>query len=163
MVDKEETAIVEPTLHPAVELLLARMKSNPDEFYPKGWRWQKLIVEYSGYFTAAEHVAINEGQREIAIGAFHVAVMNELLREPEEVKAVTTMYAQRAITTGTGNASIDYSQRQNTGVGVGATQLAQITTQDLMRQMQSAQQAYTNNTPTPAGVAKPKGWLGGIF
>ena len=176
MVDKQEekqaTAVVEPTLHPAVELLLARMKSNPDEFYPKGHRWQKLIAEYSGYLTEAEHVALNEGQREIAVGAFHVAVMNELLCEPEEEMTQTS----GNVRVGVGGPSSYYNNVAtsigtagvNTLSGISASQISQMNTQDkyqqLLRQMQSAQNVYPRTqTPAPADVAKPKGWLGGIF
>jgi hypothetical protein len=80
----EETAVIEPTLHPVVELLLARMKSNPDEFEPKGWRWTKLMESSGNYFTEEEHAALREGQRQVSMSALHVAVMNELLRAPEE-------------------------------------------------------------------------------
>lgn len=182
--ETQTTAVVEPTVHPAIELLLARMKSNPDEFYPKGHRWHKLIGEYSGHFTEAEHVAINEGLREIAMDAFHVAVMNELLCDPEEANEAVRINSggnvgmaglqpgawRPEITT-----TLPYNPYNNTASGITGIRASQIsalnaqTQQDqynrLLQQMNSAQQAYSNNTPilTPADTTKSNGWLGGLF
>ena len=157
MVDKEtQTAAGEPTFHPAVELLLARMKSNPDEFAPKGYRWNKLVESNAHNFTEEEHVAMNAGRREIAMNAFHVAVMNELLREPGEEKDVIIPTITNGYYTTGANVAIG-----TTGAGGGVMTAHQ--TQgynDLMRSQ------YPNAYPQPVpattnGLPPPKRW--GLF
>jgi len=167
MVDNEEVAVVEPTLHPAVELLLARMKSNPDEFVPKGWRWRPLMDSYATHLTEEEHAALREGHRAVAMDAFHVAVMNELLRDPEaEAKAEmarvtsnTIAVPSSFITPRTHNTAIGINrlgQQQNSAGAMTAQQIQAYN--DMLRNqyLQGAtQSAYptTNTTPAPSPTA----------
>ena len=57
--------------HPLVELLLARMKSHPEEFEgdmgydvyesrnrPTGWRWAQVLHRMKDYLTPEEEVAV---------------------------------------------------------------------------------------------------------
>jgi len=153
---KEETAVVEPTLHPVVELLLARMKSNPDEFAPKGWRWTKFMESSDNYFTEEEHAALQEGQRQISMSALHVAVMNELLREPEE-EADERLCAQGAPTP-----SQHYQNAISAQQLQAYQQLQQLQSYNNAISVQNLQSARTPYaSATPAGSPPPKRW--GLF
>lgn len=67
----------------AVELLLARMDSNPEEF-EEGGRWEKLIVKYRTYLSATDRLAMEDKINALRLDTFHKAVMSELLAEPSE-------------------------------------------------------------------------------
>ncbi len=67
----------------AVELLLARMDSNPEEF-EEGGRWEKLIVKYRTYLSATDRLALEDKINALRLDTFHKAVMSELLAETRE-------------------------------------------------------------------------------
>ena len=67
----------------AVELLLARMDSNPEEF-AEGGRWQGLILKYRTHLPAADRLALEDKINALRLDVFHKDVMNELLAEPRE-------------------------------------------------------------------------------
>ena len=71
----------------AVELLLARMDSNPEEFTENG-RWEKLIVRYRSYLPMQDRTAMEDKINTLRLDVFHKDVMNELLAEPSEDAAV---------------------------------------------------------------------------
>ena len=81
-------------MHQAVELILKRMESNPDEFTGDGKdRWMRTIKRYEAFFNDEERKAISEKQNGIMMGEFHKEVMAELLygeerrREEREAQA----------------------------------------------------------------------------
>ena len=71
----------------AVELLLARMDSNPEEFTENG-RWEKLIVRYRSYLPMQDRTAMEDKINTLRLDVFHKDVMNELLAEPSENAAI---------------------------------------------------------------------------
>lgn len=73
----------------AVELLLARMDSNPDEFTETP-RWKKFIDHYKHMLPSADRIALEEKLNSLHLEVFHKAVMNELLAEPREDVAVVS-------------------------------------------------------------------------
>ncbi len=67
-------------MHQAVELLLKRMESNPDEFTGDSKdRWMRMIKRYEAFFSDEERKAISEKQNAIMMKEFHNEVMGELL------------------------------------------------------------------------------------
>lgn len=54
-------------MHPAVETILSRMKSNPEEFNSSG-KWMYLLDDYRTHFTKEEDQAIKNGIRELRMG-----------------------------------------------------------------------------------------------
>lgn len=77
----EETPEAEE-FHPYVRLLLARMKSNPDDF-----TYEANVISET-YFTEAEKAALWAVRREIALGRNHEKLMEQILKanEPKEHK-----------------------------------------------------------------------------
>lgn len=74
-------------MHPAIELLMKRMESNPDEFVRgnnKDRMWGSLIERYKEYMTKEDRDALRVKYGEIQMGQLHKEVMAELLREPRE-------------------------------------------------------------------------------
>jgi len=73
--------------HPVVELLLARMKSHPEEFKrhegPYNDRWYDHVNTINAYGNEADKAAMAEGLREIRLGEVHELVMDELLNGDE--------------------------------------------------------------------------------
>jgi hypothetical protein len=67
-------------MHQAVELILKRMESNPDEFTGDSKdRWMRMIKRYEAFFSDEERKAISEKQNAIMMREFHNEVMGELL------------------------------------------------------------------------------------
>jgi len=67
-------------IHPVVELLAARMESNPEEFAPDGeGRWARWLDELIPFVTEAERVML----RGPMMQTFHEQVLDELLNGEE--------------------------------------------------------------------------------
>jgi len=67
----------------AVELLLARMDSNPEEFGDNG-RWEGLIIKYRSYLPVQDRTAMEDKINSLRLDSFHKDVMSKLLAEPSE-------------------------------------------------------------------------------
>ncbi len=83
-------------MHQAVELILKRMDSNPDEFTGDSKdRWMRMLKRYEAFFNQEERDAILAKQNAIMMGEFHKEVMAELLygddRRREESEAQAQM------------------------------------------------------------------------
>ena len=70
-------------LHPVVELLLARMKSHPEEFANGASRWGWMINDIMGHGTDEECAALKAGLRPIRLQAVHELVLDELCNGEE--------------------------------------------------------------------------------
>lgn len=70
--------------HPYVRLLLARMKSNPDDFF-----YEHIILPVASevYLTEAEKAAVWAVRREIALGRNHEKLMEQILSSPTAAQA----------------------------------------------------------------------------
>lgn len=91
----------------AVELLLARMDSNPEEF-SEGGRWERLIARNRAFLPMEDQMALTDKLNTLRLEVFHKEVMSELLAEPSEVAAVDPSIYQTTIPT---------SALTNVGVG----------------------------------------------
>lgn len=67
----------------AVELLLARMDSNPEEF-TDGGRWERLLIRHRSYLPMEDQMALTDKLNTLRLEVFHKEVMSELLAEPRE-------------------------------------------------------------------------------
>lgn len=66
--------------HPYVRLLLARMKSNPDDFL---YETIAVPIENESFFTEAEKATVWEARRELALGRSHSKLMERILKSNE--------------------------------------------------------------------------------
>lgn len=92
-------------MNKGVQILLARMDSNPEEFDYDGWlaKWSRLYDRYSECLTAEEREAIAAKRLEILREVFTNSVMGQLLgiagpiREltPEQEEYIDAMTAWR--------------------------------------------------------------------
>jgi hypothetical protein len=71
--------------HPVVQLLLARIESNPEEFNPPG-RWDHYLNINSGFFNNSEREAINAARRVVVLGELHKQIMSVLLNGNENAR-----------------------------------------------------------------------------
>ena len=72
---------MEDKIHPVVELLAARMESNPEEFAPDGeGRWAQWLDELIPFVTEAERVML----RKPMMQTIHEDVLDELLNGPDK-------------------------------------------------------------------------------
>ena len=70
--------------HEAVTLLLARMKSHPEEFARSANpRWEPYVDLVNSYGNEKDTAAINAGMRDIRLAEVHAGVMEELCNGPE--------------------------------------------------------------------------------
>jgi hypothetical protein len=78
--------------HDVVKLLIARMKSHPEEFRvadaPFHDRWYDHVNSIQAFGNEADKAAIAEGLREIRLAETHERVMDELLNGEERRRKV---------------------------------------------------------------------------
>jgi len=67
----------ELVLHPAVQLLIARMESHPEEFVG-GNRWKSLISTYEKFFSPEEARVFQEHIRKAHLDWLHTEIMRRL-------------------------------------------------------------------------------------
>lgn len=130
----------------AVELLLARMDSNPEEFTENG-RWEKLIVRYRSYLPIQDRTAMEDKINALRLDVFHKDVMNELLTEPSENVAVDPSIFQTTIPTSTIPTSTITAGNITTAVSPysNAINLSRQSIKEIAAQLQS----YASNTWKP--------------
>jgi hypothetical protein len=75
-------------MHKAVELVLKRMESNPDEFVTRGAgdRWSSILARYKDFFTEEEAKELTAKHREIMMRVMHEEVMDSLLNSDENLR-----------------------------------------------------------------------------
>lgn len=76
-------------MHPAIELLIKRMESNPDEFAkgnPRARVWDKLITDYDPYMTEGEKKTVKHAYSEIQMNQMHKQIMAELLKTEQKAE-----------------------------------------------------------------------------
>lgn len=89
-------------IHPLVELMLARMKSHPEEFaHVMGSRWYSPITAITEYGSDGDKATLREGLRTVVLDAAHSEALDELLNgeerrrvEKERYEAESKYYAQ---------------------------------------------------------------------
>ena len=68
-------------MHPAIELLLARMDSNPEEFDGATTtfsRWASILNQLLEHASKEENIALTNKIRMIRLDAIHKSIMKEL-------------------------------------------------------------------------------------
>lgn len=74
-------------MHPAIELLLKRMESNPDEFMDgnrRSNRWGRIIDKYDSFMSENDRKVLKEKYTALQMDSMHKEVMAELLYGEEE-------------------------------------------------------------------------------
>lgn len=125
----------------AVELLLARMDSNPEEFTENG-RWEKLIVRYRSYLPMQDRTAMEDKINTLRLDVFHKDVMNELLAETRE--DVT-----RAAFTGTSTSTTITSPYLNASPTIANTTANLNLSRQSIKEIAAQLQSYASNTWKP--------------
>ena len=78
-----------------VTTLIARMKSNPEEFFGDAKRWQFMFREhFRDVMTEAEKGAIHGAMKEVRRLEFDALVVKEILRDEREQAEQEKAYAQ---------------------------------------------------------------------
>lgn len=85
-------------LHPVVELLLARMKSHPEEFANGASRWGWMINDIMDHGTGEECAALKAGLRPIRLQEVHEVVLDELCNGEERRRKEQEEYERTART-----------------------------------------------------------------
>ena len=70
----------EEEIHPAMQLLLARMDSHPEEF-EDDIRWGHKYQMFKSHWNLTEKRLFNAKLRVIRMNAMHVKIMKELLTQ----------------------------------------------------------------------------------
>lgn len=66
-------------IHPAVQLMLARMDTHPEEFRPRGFRWEALVATMLCVSSPEEAMALSTKLNRFRMDALHEQLMAELL------------------------------------------------------------------------------------
>ena len=85
-------------LHPVVELLLARMKSHPEEFANGASRWGWMINDIMDNGSDEERAALKAGLRPIRLQEVHEVVLDELCNGEERRRKEQEEYERTART-----------------------------------------------------------------
>ena len=133
----------------AVELLLARMDSNPEEFTENG-RWEGLIIKYRSYLPMQDRTAMEDKINSLRLDVFHKDVMNELLAEPNEGARVDPSIYQTTTTpspylNAIPTSALTAGTITNVGAGSPALNLSRQSIKEIAAQLQS----YASNTWKP--------------
>ena len=85
--------------HPLVELMLARMKSHPEEFTGSeqlppemAYRWSNLLAQMEIHLTPEEEVAYKAAAREIRMNVIHERALDELLNGEDRRRKEREMF-----------------------------------------------------------------------
>jgi hypothetical protein len=73
-------------MNDGVELLLERMKTNPEEFYGEYNKWTEVLSKFERFLSEDERARIYEVIGKIRRDEFTRVVMQEILREPTPVE-----------------------------------------------------------------------------
>lgn len=74
-------------MHPAIELLLKRMESNPDEFmdgHRRNNRWGRIMDKYDSFMSEDDRKVLKEKYTALQMDSMHKEIMAELLYGEEE-------------------------------------------------------------------------------
>jgi hypothetical protein len=88
-------------MHPAVELLMKRMESNPDEFvkgHDRFYKWERIIENYRPFFPEEDAVILKTKYSALQLDRMHKEIMAELLygdETPSMVEALDKENARR--------------------------------------------------------------------
>ena len=67
------------SFHPAVQLMLARMATNPEEFRPQSHRWGSTLDSMLDAASPEERCALETKIHRFRMDALHEQIMSELL------------------------------------------------------------------------------------
>ena len=79
-------------MHSAVELILCRMKSNPDDFKGNS-RWMQAVNDYKKHFTEEENKAVMDAIRELRMTQLQeklFELLGEYVNTPAELPPLVT-------------------------------------------------------------------------
>ena len=69
-------------MHYAVELLLARMESHPEDFsQERSGKWLQTINAYKKFFTEEEGIAVRDGLRKINMESMTEDIMKRMVKD----------------------------------------------------------------------------------
>lgn len=87
-------------MNKGVEILLARMESNPEEFLRDSDRWEHLFNHYKKYMTEDDKQAFWNKLCEVRTQEFTERVIKQLLEEKEEKKHKEVFDVRHIVETG---------------------------------------------------------------
>jgi hypothetical protein len=87
-------------MNQGVEILLARMDSNPEEFLTgnKAGKWQHLLEKYEEYMTDEERKAVFTKYHSLKMSKFTEVVLKELLEEQDGVSLYAREHPSKIFT-----------------------------------------------------------------
>lgn len=97
-------------MNKGIEILLARMESNPDEFTTgnKSGKWQHLMEQYEDYMEPEDRKALMDKYNSLKMQKFTEKVMKELLQE-EQGDGVALASASHPTHSGSGQTPAQYT------------------------------------------------------
>lgn len=83
--------------HPAVQLMLARMDTHPEEFRPRGYRWEEHLDAMLEASSPEERAALTTKLNRFRMDTLHEEVMADLLEGKPKVVTGANITVQRAL------------------------------------------------------------------
>lgn len=103
--------------HPAVELILSRMDSNPQEFTYEGGRWRHTIEQHTRWMTKEEKEVINEKLRTINLDSLRTQMLKKIVSEQSKPMPVAED-GRYSIGTSIGNNEISWANSTSTAINI---------------------------------------------
>lgn len=96
----------EVDLNEGVQIILARMKTNPEEFFDEGGRWRWIFKEtLREVLTEIEKAALFEGLKHVRRMEITAKAASTVLRADEQEKQEATAEMERAYQAGLGKSA----------------------------------------------------------
>lgn len=142
------------------EILLARMKEYPDEFFHGNYesRWMSIIDDSRKYLPKEDVEALDEGYRQMNIDRFNERVLARLAGEDKQPEETMTIKASGRYTTGWVDPR---SQSQYEQAMKQAQYDADMRRREMNSAMNAAQNQYASGLQSGANGSSFNDWLTG--
>lgn len=77
--------------HPAVELILSRMESNPQEFTYEQGKWRHTLEQHLRWMSKEEKDAVNEKLRTINLDNLRTTMLKKIVTEQSQGSNTVTL------------------------------------------------------------------------
>lgn len=107
-------------IHPAVRLMLARMDTHPEEFRPRGFRWEALVDTMLSAASPEEGMELTRKLNRFRMDALHEQLMAELLDGNQKSQEARTFTAPVGLSPEAQKALMSYRNAGDPPAGMGS-------------------------------------------
>ena len=106
--------------HPAVQLMLARMETHPEEFRPRGCRWESLVATMLAAASPEEAMALTRKLNRFRMDALHEQLRAELLDGNQKAQSARVFTTPVGLSAETQKTLMNYHNTADPPKGMGS-------------------------------------------